>query len=371
MKTKNQARLAKSFLLCLTVLIVAAWLPTSAFASTAATATIRNTVYVDYEDSNGNTMPQESDTADVTVNLVAATPTLNAPVDGNTDPATAEVYTYTISSNANGLDTYNLSVDNIAESAGFDAATSTAILSAPSIDLGGSTVAEDVNIPAATATDVIVPSDSAGADGAINGIAALDTIIIGGNVFTVNSITDNGGVGTSTINVTGATATNATAGDLIGEQGTFDLTVTPGTLNTGGVQTITVDISAEDSGAVEAAATDQTITTVTAASLAVTKVADVANAAPGDTITYTITVTNSGSSDATAVTLTDAVPQFTSYTANSTLLNGITVNGDGATSPLAGGLSIDDDGARGAGVVATGIIQPGNSAVVTFEVTVN
>ncbi|MBW2690817.1 MAG: DUF11 domain-containing protein, partial [Deltaproteobacteria bacterium] len=104
--------------------------------------------------------------------------------------------------------------------------------------------------------------------------------------------------------------------------------------------------------------------------LTVLKSANSPTATPGGTITYTIQITNNGGSNATAVTATDPVAQYTSYVANSTLLNGITVTGDGATSPLIGGLLVDDDGSRGAGAAATGIIQPGNSAIVTFEVEV-
>lgn len=383
MKTRNSAKLTKSFLLCLTVLIVAAWLPTSAFASTAATATIRNTVSVDYDDAAGNALPTITATADVTVNLVEATPSLSAPTDITTDPSTAAVYTYTIISNANGLDTYNLAVDSIVESAGIN--TSGAALSVPSIALGGSTVAVDVNIPAATATDVIVPSDSVGGDAAINGIAIGDTIVIGGNVFTVNSITDNGGVGTSTINVTGATATSVTAGDPIGEQDTFDLTVTPGTVTVNADQTITVDISAEDVGGLGGgAAIDQTITTVSVPNLSVTKevstdggatFAASASADPLATLTYRITVTNGGASAADAVVISDPTPQFTAYLTNSAksdVTPGTTYAA--AATTLTDG--VDGDGydynstTGNTSTLAVGTVPATSSIVLYFQVTI-
>ncbi|GMR21177.1 MAG: hypothetical protein BMS9Abin36_1776 [Gammaproteobacteria bacterium] len=106
-------------------------------------------------------------------------------------------------------------------------------------------------------------------------------------------------------------------------------------------------------------------------SITILKSASGATAAPGDTITYTISVTNNGVGTASNTTITDAIPNYTTYVANSTRLNGITVAGDGATSPLAGGLLIDDNLARGAGVAASGDIAEAGSATITFQVTVN
>ena len=45
----------------------------------------------------------------------------------------------------------------------------------------------------------------------------------------------------------------------------------------------------------------------------------------GDILRYTITVQNTGSENATGVTLRDQVPANTSYLANSTTLNGAPV----------------------------------------------
>lgn len=56
------------------------------------------------------------------------------------------------------------------------------------------------------------------------------------------------------------------------------------------------------------------VTTVTAPVLGILKAVDLANAAPGDTLTYTITVTNSGTGNATAILISDVVPAFTTYT---------------------------------------------------------
>ena len=92
---------------------------------------------------------------------------------------------------------------------------------------------------------------------------------------------------------------------------------------------------------------------------------------PGQTVTYTILVTNTGAGNAIHTVVTDAVPQYTTYVANSTRLNGITVAGDGTTLPLIGGLLIDNNSSRSPGVAATGILPAGSSATIIFQVTVN
>jgi uncharacterized repeat protein (TIGR01451 family) len=113
------------------------------------------------------------------------------------------------------------------------------------------------------------------------------------------------------------------------------------------------------------------ITTVSSPAVTITKIADKANASTGDTITYTITVTNThATAPINTVTVIDPLPQYTNYVANSTRLNGITVFGDGATSPLIAGLLVDNNGVRGAGIVASGILPAAGVAIIIFKVTV-
>src|SRR5512134_2218677 len=87
---------------------------------------------------------------------------------------------------------------------------------------------------------------------------------------------------------------------------------------------------------------------------------------PGDMLRYTIVLTNSGAVPATGVVLTDAVPDNTTYVADSLRLNGAPVGPDGGVSPLIAGLSVQSSDNPGAGIVS-----PGKSAVVTFEARVN
>jgi len=137
--------------------------------------------------------------------------------------------------------------------------------------------------------------------------------------------------------------------------------VNAGTLAPGGTATVTFQRSAvECTGAgtlipnVANVVSDQTPTalnsnTVVVAilpgtNLTITKSIAPSSAAPGATVTHTITVRNSGNQTATNVIVTDPNPstQFLRYVTGSTTVNGAAVaDGPGGTSPLQGGLNID------------------------------
>ncbi|RLB78358.1 MAG: hypothetical protein DRH06_01855 [Deltaproteobacteria bacterium] len=386
MKSRRLNRISKTVLSGLVLIALLAFSSGSAFASTAADTTIRNTVAVNYDDTAGNAQPEVTASADVTVNLVAATPTLSEPVDQTTIQATAAIYSYTITSNANGPDTYDLSEFSLGETAGINSSSS--LFSVASIDLGASTVAVNVTILANTPVDIVVPSDLDGTDNEVNGIAAGDTVIIGTDTFLVNSVTDNGGVGTSIINVTTITgAFTANAGDLINEQGIFDLTVTPGTVTDSTTdQTITVVINAQDTNAAAAVAADETITTVQVPNLSVDKevstdggatFALTAVANPGDTLTYRITVTNAGTSDADSVLITDPTPQFTLYTAGTAKSATATGAGYGDATNTVLTDAADADGydfnitTGDTSTYSVGTVTAGSSVLLFFQVTIN
>ncbi len=314
--------------------LCASLVPGMVYANTASNNIIRNTATVNYEDTGGNTQNPISSSADIVVNLVESTPLLNAPANQSTDAATAATYSYTITSTANGPDIYDLAATVTAESAGITGGTSTAVPSVATITLGATTVAL-----AAVATDTVitVPSDGAN-DGSVNGITAADTVVIGVTAYTVASVDDsNGGnSGTSTITLTAGLAAGANVGDVIGERGSFTVDVTPGTVTDATViQTIDVDVTAQDDAATAGADTHATVTTVTAVGLTVTKfVRNVTTgtagggttvsyggntfyttgvtAVPAQTLEYLVrVVSDNGSSGAAAVEITDPIPGFT------------------------------------------------------------
>ena len=87
---------------------------------------------------------------------------------------------------------------------------------------------------------------------------------------------------------------------------------------------------------------------------------------PGDTLRYTIVVSNFGAVPATGVVLTDDVPQYTTYVADSVILNGAGVGRpDGGVSPLIAGVALNSAGQP------SGTIAAGASATIVFDVEVN
>jgi uncharacterized repeat protein (TIGR01451 family)/fimbrial isopeptide formation D2 family protein len=94
---------------------------------------------------------------------------------------------------------------------------------------------------------------------------------------------------------------------------------------------------------------------------------------PGDTLQYTITMTNSGATPATGVVLTDGVPANTTYVANSVRMNGVAVADAGpGISPLTNGMGVVSPGVSPPSPpLGGGTLAAGGTGVVTFNVQVN
>src|SRR5262249_34887105 len=93
---------------------------------------------------------------------------------------------------------------------------------------------------------------------------------------------------------------------------------------------------------------------------------------PSDTLRYTLTVKNTGSSNAVNVVLRDAMPANTTYVAGSTTLNGAKVADAAGGSPLVSGMPINSpaDPTPGSMPAAASNGQS-NVATITFDVVVN
>ncbi len=105
---------------------------------------------------------------------------------------------------------------------------------------------------------------------------------------------------------------------------------------------------------------------INAVRLAPTKTVSPTGVVPvGQQLTYTITVPNSGQVGSSGTTLEDPIPPGTTYVANSTTLNGISIPDTAGTMPFANASLINSSG-QSAGVVAAGA-----TATIQFKVTVN
>ncbi|MFN3585998.1 MAG: hypothetical protein ACK4UT_00725 [Moraxellaceae bacterium] len=392
----------------------AALMAGTAHANTAATATVRNIVTVNYADAANNAQTPIVAAVDVTVNLVRANPLLNAPVDQTVDAATAAVYAYTVTNQSNGPVNYDLSATVTAESAGISG--STASPSVPSLSLGATTVAVGTTIAASGTTTITVPRDAT-ADSTVNGLAGGETVVINGQVFTIASVDDQqvpaapaAGPYTTTITVNGnGTPLVVNVGDLIAERRSVNVTVTPGVVTDATVnQTITVSLLVEDADDNAYSATDETITTVASIGLQVQKlVRNVTSPVvgtgtpvtyasqtyypggvtgnPGHVLEYLIVVSKTGTAPATNVRITDPVPPFTAYVASSM---GIDNTGSGTFTAISDGDNDGDagetdsntvyfypgtggtDGAAGVGNGIGGTITGSNVSRMIFRVTI-
>ncbi|WP_157557216.1 DUF11 domain-containing protein [Isoptericola dokdonensis] len=144
----------------------------------------------------------------------------------------------------------------------------------------------------------------------------------------------------------------------VGETATIAYTVTTGPAGSGdGVAENVVTGPAESSCAT--GTEDGCSVTIPPRSLDVAKSVDVAQAAPGDTLTYTVTVTNDGTvgygPDRPAVVVDDLTD----------VLTGATYDGDAAATSG----TVDDSALPD--LVWTGVLAPGESATLTFSVTVD
>ena len=94
---------------------------------------------------------------------------------------------------------------------------------------------------------------------------------------------------------------------------------------------------------------------------------------PGDVLRYTITIYNNSNVPATLAELFDNVPANTTYVADSTTLNGLPAGQpDGGTFPLAAGLPVSSsDLTPPLPGVGEGILSPGESAIVQFDLQVD
>lgn len=304
---KNSKNLKKSLPLALaigiSVVLSTLVFCTSALAQTAVGTVISNTVTVTW------TGGSDTDTETFTVTLKPTAPTLtlvsSTPADLSTVGEGQEAtLTYTLQSNANGDDSYNLTVLTNNSTGVNLPATATINGGTTPVSLGASMALSDVT----TSNDIVIPGLLAD-----HGLADTETVVIGGGVGvrTITSISNDGT--NTTITVDGAAIT-IDAGVNVYEQISVTVTLS-GTTLTGAVAG-TYDVTPSATSATDAAATtsDPQTVTVNPVSLTVTKsIGAGSSTIPGGLVHYEILVTNAGSNSAAEVVITDPIPAFTKF----------------------------------------------------------
>jgi uncharacterized repeat protein (TIGR01451 family) len=361
------------------VLSALALAATEAFASTAANTTITNTATVSYNDAGGVAQAPVTASASVTVTLVPSAVVLSSPPADTIAQGTSATLTYTITATANGPDAYALSATATPNNVSLVAV---GFPGGASISLGGTTLAADA---ADGANSVTVPYDGTG-DGVVNGIAIGDTVVIGGNAYVVASVTEDALSNTTAVGLTAAiSGGDVLAGNIVGERATFTASVPSGTIVAGGSGTQTVSTTATSATAPNPATTQATPTVVTVnrPTLTVAKTvstdggtsfAAAGSAPPGTVLVYKVVAANGGTTDATSVAFTDAIPAYLTYVAGSgkfatdstTTYAAATALTEGAGGyTFAGGTVAYDPGG------ATGTVAGGGELVLFYQATIN
>lgn len=285
---------------------------TSAMAQTAVGTVISNTVNVTWTGGSA------SDTATFTVALKTTAPDLafvsSSPADltNNVGEAQAVTLNYRLTSQANGADGYTLAVASTNTGVTAPGAGPTINGGTTTVDLGASMALQDVT----NSTVITIPGMAAD-----HGLAAGDKITIGSTDYTIASVNaDPDGDSTPGPNTALTISANVTiaAGTNIYEYVTFTTTLTTGTLTaspTAGTHAVKSDAYVTG----EAAKIDSDTRTITVrpATLTVDKtVTTDGTPQPGETVSYSILVTNTGAAAAANVVIVDPIPAFTVFAAN-------------------------------------------------------
>jgi uncharacterized repeat protein (TIGR01451 family) len=377
----------------------------SAQALTPANALLKNTAKLVYD---GNTTGIFA-SVEVKVRLIKTNVTLLIEPSSTLNLAEGQGYqdTYKVVATNNGEDTYTL--NNIVVLTSVSSPSPFTYVVDP-LTLGASALTD----AAVASTSLLVPYDGVGATDTINGLEKDDIIRVGASAteYTIVSVTHDAGANKTTILVNNTVT--AGAGEGLFEVKSFTMNATsvgtlpalPSAIETG---TLVVTTSIKNSEATSTPVTSAVTITVVrikmskyvACNVSTAPLAalcdetgvtgtpfnyDKANntetvgdiyylggvqAQPGAILEYLIVVENTSPATINDAVLTDVLAGFTTYQADTTLLNGVTVvpAGEAVGAFLLGnaGLSLQD-GARAAATQGTGDIAAGTKAYVVYQV---
>lgn len=216
-------------------------------SASSATHIIQNTVTIAYSDAGGN-VGGDTDTVNVTVRLVSGAPTVTVDPAGPLGPIafnTDLTFTYTVTSNANGLDNYTIAPTEDGTTASISSISPSATLPLGGANFsstsGGTLAATDETDGTAAGFEIVVAADGVGGDSEVHGFAQGDVIVFTPSAGTESVCEVNHIVEPTFGNEINASATiyvdncstvgtgTLTAGDLISERVDFTVVVNTGT----------------------------------------------------------------------------------------------------------------------------------------------
>jgi uncharacterized repeat protein (TIGR01451 family) len=325
-----------------------------------------NYVTLDYDDANGNPIPQESDSVDVTVTAPVMTVSKTADVS-EADPGDEITYTITYTNSGTGQATDVVVEDTIPSDTVFVSSTpthdgqsgNTYTWNVGDVSAGGSgTITVVVEVKAGTPDETVLTNtatldyDDANGNPQSQQNDSVD-VTVTAPVMTVSKVADvatadpsdqitytieyrNTGSGDATnvkvVDTIPADTTAVSATPTWDSSSGDDYTWNIGSVAARGSGTITlvvrVDVGTPDGTLLKNWATlsyadangnglpdekDYADVTVTAPIMTISKIADVSTADPSDIITYTLTYENNGNGEATNVWVNDTIPADTDF----------------------------------------------------------
>ncbi len=353
-------------------------------AATGGGATIHNAATLTF--SGG----QVTAHVNVEVLTIGSVPTFTA-VSESANAGDSVNVSYTITSTGNGSDVYDLTVSSNDTDVSAPSALS---IAPPQVTLGGSitsrpSTAGTIYIAAGSESDLVAGDIVRINIGGTDYQYQIGSVTPGTPAFTVGNSTTAEQPTAITLTPVGPSpaiiAGNVPVGSQVGEVQSIVVSLTTGTPTTpgvGGNHEIVIDGTAAapgpggpgdvitfsdiGSGNVSVLSGDaallKEVRNVTQGSGFATSGI---TARSGDVLEYRLTASTIPGENVTGATLTDAMPEFTSYVAASTTLNGVPVADVGADSPLLAGMAVNSPGG------ASGEILDGETAIVTFQVSVD
>ncbi|MEC3543766.1 DUF11 domain-containing protein, partial [Bacillus thuringiensis] len=184
----------------------------------------------------------------------------------------------------------------------------------------------------------------------------IQDIIPQGTTFIENSVIVNGEALPGVNPVSGIPiGTIIVGGDaIVSFQVTVTSIPTPNELNNNAITTFNYIVNPNNVPVTNTTTTNTVTTTVQNDNVIAIKSVDVTNALPGQTLTYTITITNSGNVTIEDLLAIDTVPIDTTFVADSVTINGINQPNE---NPENG--------------ITLGNLAPNESVIITFQVTIS